>query len=136
LSFFSGTECMEEKEFDYINMIPFIDVMLVLLTIVLMTSTFVASGIIPVELPRVMGKHEKAMKTYLVEIDRGGRIFHQGKEADITTLKAQIAALPRETPFLIRADRNIGLQVFVEVLDAIKAQGFKKVTLQTEEGRP
>ncbi|MBP1746331.1 MAG: hypothetical protein H6Q54_946, partial [Deltaproteobacteria bacterium] len=33
---------MEEKEFDYINMIPFIDVMLVLLTIVLMTSTFVA----------------------------------------------------------------------------------------------
>jgi biopolymer transport protein ExbD len=32
---------MEEKEFDYINMIPLIDVMLVLLTIVLMTSTFV-----------------------------------------------------------------------------------------------
>lgn len=40
---------MEEKEFDYINMIPFIDVMLVLLTIVLMTSTFVAGGIIQAE---------------------------------------------------------------------------------------
>jgi Biopolymer transport protein len=48
---------MEEKEFDYINMIPFIDVMLVLLTIVLTTSTFVATGVIPVELPRVTGKH-------------------------------------------------------------------------------
>ena len=35
---------MEEKEFDYINVIPLVDVMLVLLTIVLTTSTFIASG--------------------------------------------------------------------------------------------
>ena len=35
---------MEEKEFSYINMVPFIDVMLVLLVIVLMTGTFVATG--------------------------------------------------------------------------------------------
>ena len=49
---------MEEKEFDYINMIPLIDVILVLLTIVLMTSTFIMGGMIRVELPRVSGEQE------------------------------------------------------------------------------
>ncbi|MFH0786115.1 MAG: biopolymer transporter ExbD, partial [Pseudomonadota bacterium] len=36
---------MEEKEFDYINVIPLVDVMLVLLTITLTTSSFIASGL-------------------------------------------------------------------------------------------
>ena len=43
---------MDEKEFDYINVIPFIDIMLVLLTIVLTTSTFIARGAIQIELPK------------------------------------------------------------------------------------
>ncbi len=42
---------MDEKEFDYLNVIPLVDVMLVLLTIVLTTSTFIATGGIQVELP-------------------------------------------------------------------------------------
>ena len=127
---------MEEKEFDYINMIPFIDVMLVLLTIVLMTSTFVASGIIPVELPKVVGKHEKAMKTGMIEIDRKGDIYYQGKSVDLISLKSRLSDVPKDTPFLIRADRNIPLQNFVEVLDVVKTMGFRRVSLQTEEALP
>ncbi|OPY67968.1 MAG: Biopolymer transport protein ExbD [Syntrophorhabdaceae bacterium PtaU1.Bin034] len=123
---------MDEKEFDYINMIPFIDVMLVLLTIVLTTSTFVATGIIPVELPKVAGKHEAATVAQVVGIDREGTVFYQGKPVNLSDLKARIAAMPRETPFLIRADKDIHLQGFVEVLDLIKAAGFRKVSLQTE----
>jgi biopolymer transport protein ExbD len=124
---------MEEKEFDYINMIPFIDVMLVLLTIVLMTSTFVASGIIPVELPKVVGKHEKAMKTGVIEIDRNGSVYYQGESVDLDSLKGRLSHVPKDTPFLIRADRNIPLQNFVEVLDMVKTMGFRRVSLQTEE---
>jgi biopolymer transport protein ExbD len=124
---------MEEKEFDSINMVPFIDVMLVLLAIVLMTSTFVASGIIPVELPRVAGRYEKAMKTHLVEIDRGGTVYYEGASTDLEGLKNKIHVMPKESPFLIRADRSIPLQSFVEVLDVIKRLGFKRVSLQTEE---
>ena len=124
---------MEEKEFDYINMIPFIDVMLVLLTIVLMTSTFVASGIIPVELPKVAGKHERAMKTGMIEIDRKGDVYYQGKSVDLISLKSRLSHVPKDTPFLIRADRNIPLQNFVEVLDIVKTMGFRRVSLQTEE---
>ena len=123
---------MEEKGFDYINMVPFIDVMLVLLTIVLMTSTFVASGIIPVELPRVVGQHEKALKSRVVEIDNGGRLYFRGTSVSLAMLREQIEHEPRDTPFLIRADRNLPLQQFVEVIDIIKTSGFRKVSLQTE----
>jgi biopolymer transport protein ExbD len=124
---------MEEKEFDYINMIPFIDVMLVLLTIVLTTSTFVATGVIPVELPRVTGKHERALKNTLVEIDRRSIIYYGGKAVTLVMLRNEIQGLPRDTPVLVRADRSVPLQSFVDVMDTIKTLGFGKVSLQTEE---
>ncbi len=124
---------MEEKEFDYINMIPFIDVMLVLLTIVLMTSTFVAGGIIPIELPKVVTEHEKTMKSNIVEIDNTGVIYYQGKQVTLPDLRQKVVSVPRDASFLIRADKNIPLQNFVEVIDVIKTLGFKKISLQTEQ---
>jgi biopolymer transport protein ExbD len=126
---------MEEKEFSYINMVPFIDVMLVLLTIVLMTSTFVVSGIIPVELPKVAGKYENAIRTGVIEIDQSGSLYYQGKPVDLAGLTRELGNMPKDTPFLIRADRSLPLQMFIEVLDAVKTMGFKKVSLQTEEQR-
>jgi len=126
---------MEEKEFSYINMVPFIDVMLVLLTIVLMTSTFVASGLIPVELPKVVGKYENALRTKIIEIDKAGSIYYQGMPVDLAEVKSELDDMPKDTPFLIRADRSLPLQNFVEVLDVIKTMGFKRVSLQTEEQR-
>ena len=126
---------MEEKEFSYINMVPFIDVMLVLLTIVLMTSTFVASGLIPVELPKVTGKYENALRTKIIEIERSGAIYYQGTAVDLPGLKGELGDMPKDTPFLIRADRSLPLQNFVEVLDVVKTMGFKRVSLQTEEQR-
>ena len=123
---------MDEKEFDYINMIPFIDVMLVLLTIVLITSTFAVTGVIPVELPKVAGKNETVTVTQVVGIDREGAIFYQGKPITLSALRAHVDIVPRETPFLIRADKDIHLQGFVEVLDLIKTAGFRKVSVQTE----
>lgn len=124
---------MDEKEFDYINMIPFIDVMLVLLTIVLMTSTFVAGGIIPIELPKVVAEHEKAMKSNIVEIDNTGAIYFQGKPVTLPELRHKTEIMPRDASFLIRADRSIPLQNFVEVIDVMKTLGFKKISLQTEQ---
>ena len=124
---------MEEKEFNYINVVPFIDVMLVLLTIVLMTSTFVAAGLIPIELPKVTQKHESAMKTRIVEIDRNGIIYYQGVPVDLDRLRRNVQMMERETPFLIRADANLALQDFVEVLDLLKSMNFTKISLQTEE---
>lgn len=126
---------MDEKEFDTMNIIPLVDVMLVLLTIVLMTSTFIATGAIPVELPRASTSQGESVQTRTIEIDREGKIYLNSARVTPGELREGIKALDRETPFLIRADKEIALEIFVDVLDAVKGLGFKRMSLQTEQRR-
>jgi biopolymer transport protein ExbD len=123
---------MEEKEFDYINVIPLVDVMLVLLTIVLTTSTFIATGVIPVDLPRASQKQEMTLKIQTVEIDKNGLIYFNSRPTTIQSLQDSLQKVDKKIPVLIKADREIALQVFVDVLDLVKSLGFSKVSLQTE----
>ena len=124
---------MEDKEISYINMVPFIDVMLVLLVIVLMTGTFIATGVIPVELPKTRLVHDRAMKTVIIEIDRSGEIYFQSKHIDRDALRTSLSGVQRNTPCLIRADRSLQIQEFVDVLSLVRSLGFKRVSLQTED---
>jgi biopolymer transport protein ExbD len=48
-------------------------------------------------------------------------------------LRIVLRLLDKSIPILIRADKNISLQTFVDVLDIVKNLGFKKVSLQKEE---
>ncbi|MGA7827697.1 MAG: biopolymer transporter ExbD [Geobacteraceae bacterium] len=123
---------MEEKEFNYINVIPFVDIMLVLLTIVLTTSTFIATGGIPINLPKASKNQEQPLKVRTIEIDKQGSIFFNGQSETLESLLSAVQPLDRSTPFLIRADKELALQNFVDVLDAIKNAGFRQVSLQTE----
>jgi biopolymer transport protein ExbD len=124
---------MDEKGFESINVIPFVDVMLVLLTIVLTTSTFIAMGAIPVQLPKAeSGETIKSVATTIV-IDSQGVIFLDDNPLVPETLRQALLAMDRNHPILIRADRLISLQNFVEVLDVVKGLEFKKVSLQTED---
>lgn len=122
---------MEEKEFDYMNVIPLVDVMLVLLTIVLTTSTFIATGVIPVELPKASKGQADTLKTQTIEIDRRGNLYLNSKPVTLDILKDSICNFDRSIPMLIRADREISLQTFVDVLDLVKRLGFKRVSIQT-----
>jgi biopolymer transport protein ExbD len=124
---------MEDKEFDYMNVIPLVDVMLVLLTIVLTTSTFIATGVIPVELPKASKGRENVLMSQTIEIDKHGKIFLNSKPVSLDGLKETIVCLDKSVPILIRADRDIALQLFVNILDIVKSLGFKKVSLQTQE---
>jgi biopolymer transport protein ExbD len=124
---------VEEKEFDYINVIPLVDVMLVLLTIVLTTSSFIATGMIPVELPRASKSQEEVLKTQTIEIDQQGRVYLNTRPLTLPALKDSLKTLNKNIPILIKADRNIALQIFVDVLDLVKTTGFHRVSLQTEK---
>ena len=124
---------MDEKGFESINVIPLVDVMLVLLTIVLTTSTFIVMGAIPVQLPKAeSGETIKSVATTIV-IDRQGVIFLDDNPLMPEGLRQNLIPLDRNHPILIRADRFIQLQIFVEVLDIVKGLEFKKVSLQTED---
>ena len=123
---------MKNSGFDYINVIPLVDVMLVLLTIVLTTSTFIASGVIPVELPKATSKARQE-KSMTIDIDASGRIHLSSRPVTLLELKSSLEQVKRELPVLIRADRSVELQPFVDVLEAVKQLGFTSVSLQTEQ---
>ncbi len=123
---------MDDDEFKSINIIPFVDIMLVLLTIVLTTSTFVKAGLLPVELPGSSEKQSESIESLIIEIDIEGRIYLHSKPVNLNDLKGSIKSFDKTTPVSIRADKNIVLQVFVDVLNIVKQTGFEKVTLQTE----
>ncbi|MEW9898632.1 biopolymer transporter ExbD [Chitinivorax sp. PXF-14] len=128
---------MEDKPFESMNMIPFIDIMLVLLTIVLTTSTFIASGRIPVHLPQASGSALDKDSNRIIEIDAQGRVFLDGKAIAPEALPVATASFPKSTPFLLRADKTVQLQRFIDVADALKQSGFSRVAVQTQQsGRP
>ena len=125
---------MDEKEFDYLNVIPLVDVMLVLLTIVLTTSTFIATGGIKVELPKVAASQDAAVQHPLnIAITKEGKIWVETSETLLTELEAALATVDRTTPITVRADKDIALQLFVDVYEAIKRFGFTTLSLQTEQ---
>lgn len=123
---------MEEKSFDYMNVIPLVDVMLVLLTIVLTTSSFVVSGAIPVALPKAASVHTEVQRAHAVIIDARGVVYFDSTPVTLNGLRQHLAPLDRTGPVYVRADRSITVQACVDVLDLLSAEGFKKVSLQTE----
>ena len=122
---------MDERGFDGINVIPFIDIMLVLLTIVLTTATFIASGTIPVQLPKAQNSTTDG-RGLTITIDRAGKLFFHDMEMTSESLRTALSSEDRQTPLLIRADKAVALQSFVEILDMVRGLGFTKMSLQTE----
>lgn len=125
---------MDEKEFDYLNVIPLVDVMLVLLTIVLTTSTFIATGGIQVELPKAEATSQPTdVPPKTVVIDREGRLWLDGSPMSLEGLTLALNTVDRQTPLLVRADKELALQGFVDVFAALKQQGFNQLSLQTQQ---
>ena len=125
---------MDDKAFDYLNVIPLVDIMLVLLTIVLTTSTFIVTGSLRVDVPKVTASEpDYAAPHLIVEISREGVITVNSQEVTRDRLTTVLAAVDRNTPVVVRADKNIPLQSFVDIYEVIKQLGFLKLSLQTEQ---
>jgi biopolymer transport protein ExbD len=127
----------EEAGFESLNVIPMIDVMLVLLTIVLTTASFIATGKIPVDLPEASAtpQQQEKDKPVVVEIDAEGRIHHDGEAVSLDGLGERLEKARRETPVLLRADKDVRFQLAVDVLDLLKEMRFQKLAIQTETRR-
>jgi biopolymer transport protein ExbD len=123
---------MDLKPFETMNVIPFVDIMLVLLTIVLTTSSFIANGRIPVNLPHASRQVAEADKAAIIELGVKGDVYFNGRAVTLQSLRPLLAPLGRQTGFIIRADRDISLQHFIDVADILKQMNFTKVAVQTK----
>lgn len=123
---------MNDEPIDTLNVIPFVDIMLVLLTIVLTTASFIATGRIPVALPQTSHAETGKQKDKTIELTIGGAIYFEGEQVTKETLAERAQSLAPETSFLIRADRAIQFQQFVDVTDVLKQFKFTRVAVQTQ----
>jgi biopolymer transport protein TolR len=116
-----------------INVTPFVDVMLVLLIIFMVTAPLLLSGL-PVDLPSVRGQSLNVNQEQLtVTLDREGRVYLGSSEEPVavdqlaTKLKA-IARNVEEQTILFRGDRLVEYGRVSEVLNAVIQGGYKKFT--------
>ncbi len=126
---------MDEQEFNYLNVVPLVDVMLVLLTIVLMTSTFIAAGTIPVDLPGASQlDREKRPETVTIVLDADGNRWYQDTLMSETELIKAFQSVDTSTNILVCADKELSLQSFVGLMDILKGIGFTRIQLHAQEG--
>jgi biopolymer transport protein ExbD len=120
------------KRFDGINVIPFIDVMLVLLAIVLTTATFIVEGRLDVELPEAEGEASAAApEPFEITVDQAGRLFVAARPVSARVLAEQLDGLAPETPVNLRVDTAAEFGSFVAVVDLLKARDLSRVSITT-----
>ena len=119
-----------DRELNQINVIPLVDVMLVLLVIVLTTATFITTGQIPVDLAKAKEAGDRRDVPLILTLTKEGQLFLNEQPVTRETLKDAMAAHPRESLVVVRADRVTLLERFVEIVDDVRGLGFKQVSLE------
>lgn len=120
-----------------INVVPYIDVMLVLLIIFMITAPLLTQGV-KVDLPQATSKpvDTQDRETLVVTIDRAGRYYLDDRGIGTEELRRKVAAILRlrpQTPVLIRGDRNVGYGHVVKAMALLQAAGAPSVGLITEQ---
>ncbi|OOZ38250.1 ExbD/TolR family protein [Solemya elarraichensis gill symbiont] len=122
------------KPMAQVNMIPFIDVMLVMLCIILTTATFVAQGKIPIDLPQAKSTEvSQADEHTEIVINKVGEYFVNDKPIDESELIALIGDLEMEEKIRLKVDSDTEFKHFVLVIDEIKAAGLENLAIVTEK---
>ena len=119
-----------------INVVPYIDVMLVLLVIFMITAPLLSQGV-KVELPKAAAKpvENQDRETLVVTVDRTGQYFLDDRRISPEDLRKKVAAILRlrpETPVLIRGDRQVDYGQVVKAMTLLQAAGAPSVGLLTE----
>lgn len=120
------------KPVNEINMTPFIDVMLVLLIIFMITAPLLTVGV-EVDLPKTKaGAMNENIEPLVISIDKKHRIFIMETPTDIRSLTARLNAITKNnhnTTLYIQADQSIPYRIVMDVMGRLNHAGFKKVGL-------
>jgi len=124
----------QRKKFDEINVIPFIDIMLVLLVMVLTTATFIKQGVIPVELPEAKSSQKEELKKEVtVYVNAKGEMFFEKEKVDSLSLEQKLLTISKEQTVILRSDKESKFQDFVTVMDILKKLQHEQLYIVTKE---
>jgi biopolymer transport protein TolR len=117
-----------------INMVPFIDVVLVLLIIFMITAPILQSGI-EVDLPKTKTVKDISQDRLVVTIDRAQRVYIGNEPVNIHDLGRQIksrAKSPATDAVFVRCDESVPFGSFATVVDELRQSGIVNISVVTE----
>lgn len=124
---------MDMKEDFKLNVVPLIDVMLVLLVIVLCAASFIEYGKVEVQLPK-SSKSDKEFPKDRSEIllKASGEIILDEEELDLQVLKERLSEFPKDKFILFKGDERSEFGKFVDILQILKELGLSNFLIMTE----
>ncbi len=118
-----------------INITPLVDVMLVLMVIFMVTAPMLTVGV-PVDLPKTQAaKMNDSVEPVVISIDANGKIYLQEQELNIDAIIQKLPMLTHgnmESKIYVRGDQKLPYGQVMEIMGAISAAGFSKVSLIAE----
>ncbi|MDD2830029.1 MAG: biopolymer transporter ExbD [Sulfuricurvum sp.] len=126
---------MKMKRMDTINVIPFIDIMLVLLVMVLTTATFIRTGLIPVDLPDAKGSATEHKPSELkLTIKKDGTLWvDETTTVSLEQFEQRVVSGGKEMTVVLYSDKDAAFQNFVGVMDVLKRLGHEQLYIVTDK---
>lgn len=120
-----------------VDVTPLIDVVFLLLIFFMITSTFVNSPGIEVELPKASNSDSNLQpQDIVIAISSEGDIIYEHKQVSLDELSARLESTIREKPdatVIVQADSEVFHGLVVKVMDVAKAAGFSKLAIATRQ---
>lgn len=124
------------KRFDQINVIPMIDVMLVLLAIVLTTASFITHDKLAISLPETEQAdtyQPKDTQPLKIAIDANNQWFLNEKPTPFDALKKVLEVTQKDTEIEIRVDQDAKFGRFTQLIDVLKANQLNQLNILTRK---
>ena len=113
-----------------INVTPFVDVMLVLLIIFMVTAPLLQQGV-DVDLPKASGQTLSPSERVIITIKKGGKIYLDKTAVTLDTLREGLSGNTGEEVFL-KADKDVPYGIVVAVMGELREIGIEKLGMVTE----
>lgn len=133
-----SSKLLEESEDSVIaeiNIVPFVDIVLVLLITFMLTSSAIARSSISVELPSAANADSTATSSLNVVLNREGELFIDGEARTYQQLAKHVAEASwndKSLQAVISADRGIDYGRVIQVIDIVKGNGIKSFALNIQ----
>ncbi|GAA8030583.1 TonB system transport protein ExbD [Helicobacter pylori] len=123
------------KRGDGLNVVPFIDIMLVLLAIVLSISTFITQGKIKVSLPNAKNAEKSQpndQKVVVISVDEHDNIFVDDKPTNLEALSAVVKQTDPKTLIDLKSDKSSRFETFISIMDILKEHNHENFSISTQ----
>lgn len=121
---------MRLKRPEGMNIIPFVDIMLVLLTIVLTISVFVSQQKMRIEIPSATQTQLSNTKmTHEIIVNADNTLSFASKICTLEAVESELIALPSEDTIILRADKQSDFGLFIAIVDLLKKHHHTNVDI-------